>query len=180
MHPTLLPEGRGRAPIPWTLIRSLPKTGLTVFSLFETADSGLVIDQIEVTIHEMETSTSLYYKMKDLHYAAGKRLAVELGSDDWSKAYHQDEEKATYWAKRCPEDSRIYQSLTIGDAINRVRAQKWPYPQTMMKIGHTDYAVNNIHKCNESVKKEPGGHEESKVVRFADADALVTLSRVGI
>ena len=30
MHPTLLPEGRGRAPIPWTIIRGLHRTGVSL------------------------------------------------------------------------------------------------------------------------------------------------------
>ena len=31
MHPTLLPEGRGRASIPWAILKGLDETGVTMF-----------------------------------------------------------------------------------------------------------------------------------------------------
>ena len=40
MHQTLLPEGRGRAPIPWAIIKGLNRTGVTAFLLEEAADAG--------------------------------------------------------------------------------------------------------------------------------------------
>ena len=40
MHPTLLPVGRGRAAIPWTIIKGLDKTGVTMFKLDEGVDTG--------------------------------------------------------------------------------------------------------------------------------------------
>ena len=33
MHPTLLPVGRGRAPIPWTILKGLKETGVTAFEI---------------------------------------------------------------------------------------------------------------------------------------------------
>src|SRR5690242_13717067 len=33
MHPTLLPQGRGRAAIPWAILLGLPETGVTLFKL---------------------------------------------------------------------------------------------------------------------------------------------------
>jgi len=33
IHPTLLPEGRGRAAIPWTLLKGLRESGVTLFQL---------------------------------------------------------------------------------------------------------------------------------------------------
>ena len=39
MHPTLLPVGRGRAAIPWAIIKGLDKTGVTMFKLDEGVDT---------------------------------------------------------------------------------------------------------------------------------------------
>ena len=41
MHPTLLPEGRGRAAIPWAIIKGLDRTGVTLFKLDEGVDTDL-------------------------------------------------------------------------------------------------------------------------------------------
>ena len=40
IHPTLLPEGRGRAPIPWAILKGLKETGVTLFKLDEGVDTG--------------------------------------------------------------------------------------------------------------------------------------------
>ncbi len=37
MHPTLLPKGRGRASIPWAILKNLPETGVTMFRLNEAS-----------------------------------------------------------------------------------------------------------------------------------------------
>ena len=38
MHPTLLPQGRGRAAIPWAILKRLEKTGVTMFKI----DTGAI------------------------------------------------------------------------------------------------------------------------------------------
>ena len=43
MHPSLLPEGRGRAPIPWTILKGLRRSGVTMFELHPEADTGQII-----------------------------------------------------------------------------------------------------------------------------------------
>ena len=47
-HPTLLPKYRGRAPIPWTIIKGLKKSGLTFFWIDEGVDNGDILDQKEL------------------------------------------------------------------------------------------------------------------------------------
>ena len=58
MHQTLLPEGRGRAPIPWAIIKGLNRTGVTTFLLEEAADAGGIVDQIQIPIDATETATT--------------------------------------------------------------------------------------------------------------------------
>ena len=43
IHPTLLPQGRGRAPIPWAIIKGLRETGVTLFKLDEGVDTGDIV-----------------------------------------------------------------------------------------------------------------------------------------
>ena len=45
MHPTLLPEGRGRASIPWAILKNLDRTGVTMFKMDEGVDSGPILDE---------------------------------------------------------------------------------------------------------------------------------------
>ena len=43
MHPTLLPLGRGRAAIPWAILKGLPQTGVTMFKLDAGVDTGPIL-----------------------------------------------------------------------------------------------------------------------------------------
>ena len=44
-HPTELPKYRGRAPIPWTILKGLTKSALTFFWIDKGVDDGDILDQ---------------------------------------------------------------------------------------------------------------------------------------
>src|SRR2546422_6769888 len=46
VHPSLLPELRGAAPIAWAIINGLEKTGVTIMQLDAGMDSGPILHQI--------------------------------------------------------------------------------------------------------------------------------------
>ena len=58
-HPALLPENRGRAAIPWSILSGQDRTGSTLFFLDEGMDSGDIVYQREVPIAADETAASL-------------------------------------------------------------------------------------------------------------------------
>ena len=58
VHPSLLPQLKGAAPIQWAIMHGLKETGVTVQTLHETKfDEGLVLSQIAVPIEEPDTTT---------------------------------------------------------------------------------------------------------------------------
>ncbi|MGO4927772.1 formyltransferase family protein, partial [Fundicoccus sp. Sow4_F4] len=121
MHPTLLPVGRGRAAIPWAIIKGLDKTGVTMFKLDEGVDTGDIIGQGVIDINETTTATDLYKKVDEMH--------VELISKYWDDIVNdrvvltmQDESKATEWTGRKPEDGELLSSMTMDEADKLVRA----------------------------------------------------------
>src|SRR5438445_5736273 len=67
LHPTALPHGRGRAPIPWTLIKGLTRTAVTLFYLVEEADAGDIVDQEPIDVSLRDDARSLYEKVADAH-----------------------------------------------------------------------------------------------------------------
>jgi methionyl-tRNA formyltransferase len=127
MHPTMLPEGRGRAPIPWALIKGLEKTGATLFYCDPKADTGDLLAQQEVPIYYEDVSSTL-----------GSRTdtaVIELFLDNLPKLadgtaprFPQDEEKATVWPQRRPEDGLIDWWKSSRELYNWVRALTHPYP----------------------------------------------------
>ena len=64
-HPTLLPKGRGRAAIPWAIIKGLDSTGLTFFNMDKGVDTGDILEQVEIPITKDETSSTLYKKVTE-------------------------------------------------------------------------------------------------------------------
>ena len=127
MHPTLLPEGRGRAPIPWAIIKGLKKTGVTLFKLDVGVDTGLIVKQIEIPINKKEDASSLYEKVKNTHI---ELMIKTIKLTENKKLYFkkQNENKATYWPIRKPCDAEINLNKSVIEADRLIRAVTKPYP----------------------------------------------------
>lgn len=126
-HPTLLPVGRGRAAIPWAIIKGLDKTGVSFFKMDEGVDTGLILGQEEIPIATDEIATTLYEKVNMAHETLIKKLYKAL-KENKVIGKRQDESKATYWEGRKPKDGEITTQMTILEADRLVRATTKPYP----------------------------------------------------
>jgi methionyl-tRNA formyltransferase len=126
-HPTLLPVGRGRAAIPWAIIKGLNITGVSFFKMDEGVDTGLILGQEEVVIKPDETAFTLYNKVNAAHETLIEKLFLDLRKNK-IKGIVQDESKATYWEGRKPNDGEIRLSMTIDEVDRLVRATTKPYP----------------------------------------------------
>ncbi|MGQ0542519.1 MAG: formyltransferase family protein [Blastocatellia bacterium] len=127
IHPTILPEGRGRAPIPWAIIKGLKQTGVTLFKLDEGVDTGEIAAQEVLPIAPDETATTLYERVNRAHRTIIRNVWVDLaaGRIDFRE---QDESKATIWKGRKPEDGRITGDMSCVAVERLVRATTHPYP----------------------------------------------------
>ncbi len=126
-HPTLLPVGRGRAAIPWAIIKGLDKTGVTFFKMDEGVDTGLILGQEEIPIDSDETATTLYTKVNRAHAILLKRLYQELVHGE-VQGVPQDAANATNWPGRKPSDGEIRSTFTMVEVDRLVRATTRPYP----------------------------------------------------
>ena len=127
MHPTLLPYGRGRAPIPWSIIHGLPTSGVTMFYLEDEADAGDIIAQREFPIEINDDAFSVYAMVADLHYAM-MRDTVPLLVQGTAGRTAQDASTATVWRRRTPEDGIIDWRKGNIEQYNWIRALTHPYP----------------------------------------------------
>ena len=134
MHPTLLPEGRGRAAIPWAIIKGLTQTGVTLFKLDEGVDTGPVLAQEVIAVSSREDAGTLYEKVKRAH-----RLLIRRS---WRPLFHstvtaaaQDERRASCWPVRRPEDGRLHAGMSVELADRLVRATTRPYPGAFLETG---------------------------------------------
>jgi methionyl-tRNA formyltransferase len=133
IHPTLLPEGRGRAPIPWAIIKGLKETGVTLFKLDEGVDTGEIAAQEILFLAPDETATTLYKRVNDAHRTIIRNVWPALSADSINLR-KQDETKATIWPGRTPEDGRITPDMTVEQVDRLVRATTRPYPGAFTEL----------------------------------------------
>lgn len=126
-HPSLLPQNRGRAVIPWTILQGLRTSGATLFYLDEGLDSGDILIQKAFPVDPDETARTLYNKViKTLRDMIREALPLlESGSPPRQP---QDHSKATYCAKRTPADGLIDWQQPARQVWTLIRAVGEPYP----------------------------------------------------
>jgi methionyl-tRNA formyltransferase len=153
-HPTLLPKGRGRAAIPWAIIKGLDVTGVSFFKMDEGVDTGLILGQEEVAIESDETALTLYNKVNFAHEVLIKQLFLDLQKNK-TKGVIQDEANATYWEGRKPKDGKINLEMSIDSVDRLVRATTKPYPGAFLIINNKKIIIwkgfKSTVKINEDV-----------------------------
>jgi UDP-4-amino-4-deoxy-L-arabinose formyltransferase/UDP-glucuronic acid dehydrogenase (UDP-4-keto-hexauronic acid decarboxylating) len=127
LHGSLLPDGRGRAPVNWTLVRGLEQTGVTLHQMVARADAGAIVDREAVAVDQLDTAYTLYRKLA----VAGEVLldrclpALKQGT---AQSRPMDLEAGTYFGRRRPEDGRLDWQRPARDLYNLIRAVTHPYP----------------------------------------------------
>ena len=135
MHPTLLPRHRGRAPIPWTILSGLARTGATLFEIVDpTADSGPIVGQVVVPVAPDETATTLFDKLARAHVELVREFVSQRESGVVTKT-PQDPSRASAWPKRTPADGIIDWETRAPYLYDWVRAQTRPYPGAFTFLG---------------------------------------------
>lgn len=73
LHASLLPQYRGAAPINWAVINGETETGITTFFLRHEIDTGRIIQQVKVPIHESDNVEDVHDRLMLL----GGKLVTE-------------------------------------------------------------------------------------------------------
>jgi methionyl-tRNA formyltransferase len=135
MHPTLLPRHRGRAPIPWTILTGLARTGVTLFEIVEaSADSGSIVGQATLDVAHDETATTLFARIADAHVALTREFVPQLMARSAPRT-QQDPSRASSWPRRAPADGIIDWETRAPYLYDWVRAQTRPYPGAFSFLG---------------------------------------------
>jgi methionyl-tRNA formyltransferase len=141
MHPSLLPRHRGRAPIPWTILSGLARTGVTLFEIVDpTADSGPILGQVVVPISADETATTLFDKLARAHVDLVRDCVPQLVAGTLTKT-PQETSRASTWPKRTPADGIIDWETRAPYLYDWVRAQTRPYPGAFTFLGDEKVVV---------------------------------------
>lgn len=117
IHPSLLPEYRGAAPIQRVLLDGHNHTGVTVFRLVAKMDAGEILAQSEIDIAPSENASDLYVRLSEI----GSEIAFESLKDEMTFS-PQNDSLATY----APKIEKPEFELSFADSalrfVNTVRA----------------------------------------------------------
>lgn len=132
-HPTLLPDGRGRAAIPWSILLGWEKSGISFFGITEGVDEGLIFEQESWAIAPRDDAGSIYRKMCSAGEAALERLLAKIASGTLVGA-PQGTPSIGPLPGRKPEDGRIDWSKPAVEIDRLVRATTRPYPGAFTEL----------------------------------------------
>jgi UDP-4-amino-4-deoxy-L-arabinose formyltransferase/UDP-glucuronic acid dehydrogenase (UDP-4-keto-hexauronic acid decarboxylating) len=126
IHDSLLPEYRGSSPMNWSIIHGDSHTGATFYQITKSADSGPVYAQEKLEIEKTDYAQDVLRKMLGVY----KRVAIQgiRAVIDHKTSQDQDESKASYCAKRTPEDGLVDFHANVQAVYNMVRALTDPFP----------------------------------------------------
>jgi methionyl-tRNA formyltransferase len=138
-HPTMLPEGRGRAPVAWTILLGA-RAAANLFFLTDEADAGDIIVQKEVPVLPDDYSEDLIHRTNEVLADAIFEIAPQLKSGNVPRT-PQDHSRATYYGRRTAEDGLIDWSKPTDQVYRLIRAAGRPYHGAFGFIGDTKVVV---------------------------------------
>lgn len=147
LHASLLPQYRGAAPIHWAVINGEKETGVTTFFIDQHIDTGAVIAQKKIKIHQNETTGSLSEKLESL----GSGLVVEtvdMIASNQVKPQPQIYSKDLKFAPKLFKTNTRIDWAKYGKEIERLVRGLYPSPTAWTQlINDGDRQICKIHEA---------------------------------
>lgn len=118
-HSTDLPQGRGWAPLQWSVLNGLSHVTVTLFKATPGMDDGPWAFKERFPIGKTDTIAELYRKDRETSLIAYRKLIDAIAAGKLE--LHEQTGTATYWRKRTPEDGRLDPSLTLAELWDHIR-----------------------------------------------------------
>jgi len=155
VHASLLPKYRGAAPINWAIINGETETGISIITLAEKMDAGLICAQAKTNIGANETAGQLHDKLAEMAAPLLLKTIEKIAS---GKAVYtpQDHSKATLAPKLKKSDG----FLNFNEPAKLIRRKilgLWPWPgasalyvskRTGKSLRTTIAAAEVVQVCN--------------------------------
>ena len=126
VHGSLLPKYRGAAPIHWAIMNGETETGISIITLADRMDSGLILAQDKIPIEPDDTFQTMHDKLSELSVPVLMHTIKQL-ADGTAVFIEQDESQVTYAHKLQKRDGFIDWENKAEQITNQVRGL-WPWP----------------------------------------------------
>jgi len=152
VHASLLPRGRGAAPIQAAILNGDTETGVTIMQMDKGVDTGAMLSQRAIKIADEDTGGTLFEKLSVL----GADLLIETLPRYLSgelQPQPQDESKATYAPMLKKEDGLLDFTRPAEELVQRVRAFN-PWPGTFFEWNG---GLLKVHRAHAEAGNAPAG-----------------------
>jgi len=172
----LLPKGRGRSPMNWSIIEGRKRFVMQYFLMTPGADDGAVFDEVDFDITPFDTIRTMYFK----NAVATTRVLTTRVSHllDGTATLRPQIGNPTSYPKRSPDDGWIdWEELDVWRIHDLVRALTRPYPGA---FGTIDGKVTRIWRAQvfDTRIRYPAAAYGEVVERFGQA--LIVNCRGGL
>jgi len=141
VHASLLPKYRGAAPVNWAIINGERETGISIITLADRMDAGLVLGQTSTEIGDEETADLLHDRLAQLAPPLLVRVIDEIAAG--TAVYRTQDESAVTLARKLNKSHGLIDwARPAGHIANLVRGL-WPWPGAQ-----ADYVSAKTSKCD--------------------------------
>lgn len=137
VHASLLPKYRGAAPIHWAMMRGESTTGVSIITLAQRMDAGMVLARKSLPIEPDDTFQTLHHKLSELSVPLLVETldAIETGRAEYEQ---QDEKLVTLAPRLKKEHGFIDWNRPAEEIANQIRAlYPWPGAQSVYVSSQT-------------------------------------------
>ena len=165
----LLPKGRGRSPVNWSLIEGKTQFILHAFLMTPGIDDGDVITHEIFDINQWDTCQTIYYKISIIQKRILEEFIPKLLSNNFKHIPQTGE--PSYYEKRTPDDGLIDWSKSVHEIYNFVRALTRPYPGAFTFLNGQRLNIWKSQPFDSKIKYES---KNSQIVeKFSTGDFIV-------
>lgn len=136
IHPALLPVGRGSWPMPVTILRGLPESGVTFHKIEESFDTGDILLQRRFDVSPTEDLESFTAKFQSILPEMTREL-VEDFTNLWKNAKPQGD--GEYWATPADSDCTVTEGMS-GEECDRILRAFFGF-ECFCEVGGKRYSV---------------------------------------
>ena len=174
-HPSKLPYGRGRAPLPWTIIEGLTESAISFFKIDTGVDTGMLIAQREFKIAKDAYVSDLYATVARELSLGFLEIYQQIQAGSEFEFTRQSEEGVTVRGKRTPSDGFIGFDRPAEEVERLIRAVSKPYPGAYCyykdeKIVFWKVSTDRDQRHSGTLGQVLSRGEDGILVRFADAN----------
>ena len=173
----MLPKGRGRSPVNWSLIEGKNKYILQLFLMTPGIDDGDILDFQTFDINKWDTCRTVYYKISVVQKRKLLELIPKLIKNKFKRIPQTGE--PTFYPKRTPQDGLINWNQNSEKLFDFIRAITKPYPGAFSHINKKKITIWNAQPFDTQITYDKNQIGEI-VEKFFSGDFVVKCQKGSI